>query len=319
MKRLGPELKMPDLKMPPLVADLYYDLRDRRLLPLIALVVVAIAAVPFLLGESEDAAPPPSANGPMAGESPAAEAAAIAVVEAKPGLRDYRERLADRTPTNPFRQHYTAPYLAGADLPDSEGASSASATVTTTGSSDTTTSEVTTTTEGGSQGSDGGNGGGGSSGGAGTDSPDQRPRLIEFVFDVQISRLETSADGGQKMSDPEIRHRVRSLAQLPGKKRPVATVGGLNLHNGKVIFLVSNEVRSLDGDFACLARTPTRLCELLEIEPGFPFDLIYGPNEVLYRFKVTKVDAVWAGRVGDERSSNADLEGRYVRGDFGAP
>ena len=36
--------------MPPFLVDLYYDLRDRRLLPLLALVLVAIVAVPFLLG-----------------------------------------------------------------------------------------------------------------------------------------------------------------------------------------------------------------------------------------------------------------------------
>jgi len=63
MKRLkkGPELKLSELKVPPFLTDLYYDLRDRRLLPLVALVVVAIFAVPFLLGgESTKPATPPS-------------------------------------------------------------------------------------------------------------------------------------------------------------------------------------------------------------------------------------------------------------------
>ena len=52
MKRLkaGPELKMPDLKVPDFLVDLYWDLRDRRLLPLVGLAIVAIVAVPFLLG-----------------------------------------------------------------------------------------------------------------------------------------------------------------------------------------------------------------------------------------------------------------------------
>ena len=59
MKRIGPELKMPklkgsDAKVPPVLADLYYDLRDRRLLPLIALILVAIVAAPFLLKERAD-------------------------------------------------------------------------------------------------------------------------------------------------------------------------------------------------------------------------------------------------------------------------
>ena len=36
------------------VTDLYYDLRERRLLPLVALVLVAIVAVPFLLSSGSE-------------------------------------------------------------------------------------------------------------------------------------------------------------------------------------------------------------------------------------------------------------------------
>ena len=41
----GPELKLSKLKVPDFVADLYYDLHDRRLLPLVALLVVGIIAL----------------------------------------------------------------------------------------------------------------------------------------------------------------------------------------------------------------------------------------------------------------------------------
>jgi hypothetical protein len=108
------------------------------------------------------------------------------------------------------------------------------------------------------------------------------------------------------MSEPEVRHRVPSLTQLPSRKVSAVTVAGINLHNGKVWFLVSNEVKSLDGDFSCVTRTPAGLCELLEIEPGFPLELTYGPEKILYRVKVTKIDAVAAGKVGDgSRSTRA--------------
>ena len=50
MKRMGPDLKVPELKVPPFFADLYYDLRKRGLLPIVGLILVAIVAVPFLLG-----------------------------------------------------------------------------------------------------------------------------------------------------------------------------------------------------------------------------------------------------------------------------
>jgi hypothetical protein len=301
MKRpKGPELKMPDVGVPPLLADLFYDLRDRRLLPLVALVVVAIAAVPFLLGGSEKPIPPPgSAAATTAGEPEAVDGASLTVVQAKPGLRDYRKRLADRRPTDPFKQHYTGPNLQGAELPQTESSSSSSTTITTTSSSGTTTTSDTTSTTTAPGGSPPSGGGGGS----------QRPRLFEFVVDVQISHSETSADGQQKMGEPEVRSRVRQLTQLPSEKTPVVTTGGVNLRNGKVVFLVSDDVKSLDGAFACLARTPTGICELLEIEPGFPFELVYGPNDVRYRLKVTKIDVVWAGRVGGSPSPRAALHG----------
>lgn len=303
-KLKGPDLKMPELKVPDFLNDLYYDLRDRRLLPLIALVVVAIAAVPFLLGgDSEEVSV--QAPGAAALGSPPAKASELTVVEATPGLRDYHQRLGDRSPTDPFKQRYTS-------LPESAQAQSVE---TTTGgegdasSAGTVTESTTTAPEGssaGSGGADGGTGGGGNGGGGGA-------RLIEFVFDVQISHSQKTADGGQEMSEPEVRRRVPTLAQLPGKKAPVVTVAGINFHNGKVWFLVSNDVSSLDGDFTCVTRTPDGLCELVEIEPGFPLELTYaagedGADKVRYRLKVTKIDAVWAGKVGDgARSSRASF------------
>jgi hypothetical protein len=70
VKRIGPELKMPklkgsEMKVPPFLSDLYYDLRDRRLLPLLALILVAIVATPFLL--KEDSPEPAPAPPPVAG------------------------------------------------------------------------------------------------------------------------------------------------------------------------------------------------------------------------------------------------------------
>ena len=102
---------MPELKAPAFLADLYYDLRDRRLLPLVALVVVAIVAVPFLLGDrsKKPAIPPPAVAAGAARQRAAPAASSLTVVEAKPGLRDYRKRLRDRTPTDPFEQRFTGP------------------------------------------------------------------------------------------------------------------------------------------------------------------------------------------------------------------
>lgn len=313
MKKLkGPDLKMPDLKVPAFLTDLYYDLRDRRLLPLIALAFVAILAVPILLGgDSEElqVAPPGGASAGVV--PPGAKASKLTVVEATPGLRDYHTRLGDRSPTNPFKQRYTSlpgsAQVQSIETTSGGGGGDASSTGTVTESPTTAPEE----SSGASGNADGGTGGGSSTGSG-------EARLFEFVFDVQISHSEKTADGGQKMSEPEVRRRVPTLAQLPGKKTPVVTVAGVNLHSGKVWFLVSDDVQSLDGDFACVTRTPDDLCELLEIEPGFPLELIYeadkaDADKVRYRIKVTGIDAVRAGKVGDgARSSRAAFGGSAV-------
>src|SRR4029077_5233531 len=107
MRKLkGPELKMPELKPPAFLADLYYDLRDRRLLPLIALVVVATVAVPFLMGSDAESVPALPAGGAVTLESSPEKTSKLTVVEATPGLRDYHKRLRGRAPTDPFKQLY---------------------------------------------------------------------------------------------------------------------------------------------------------------------------------------------------------------------
>lgn len=306
MKRLkGPELKMPELKTPDFLLDLYYDLRDRRLLPFVALALVAIAAVPFLLGGKSDEQEAPDTGGSLAALG-SEKTSKLTVVEATPGLRDYHKRLGHRSPTDPFKQQYTGlPASAQVEGTQSEATSSA-------GSGSTVISETGTTevSETGSSGSGSGShgGGSGSSGGGAAGETPPKPnsgslRIFEYVFDLQIVHTETSAGGSTKMSEPEARHRVKTLTQLPSKKVVVATVAGINFHTGKVYFLVAHEVHSLGGEFKCVTRAPGELCELLEIEPGFPLELTFGPNKVVYRIKVTGIHAVWAGKAGDKRSN----------------
>ena len=291
-----------ELKMPTFLADLYYDLRDRRLLPLVALVVVAIAAVPFLLGRGGEEVNLPAPGGGALSElgSATGKTSKLTVVEATPGLRDYRKRLSERTPVNPFKQRYTA-------LPESarvqSSGSGSEATGNESGTVTVTESGTTETPGGGSPGGSGAGSGSGSGSGGGSGPP----KLIQFVVDVQISHMEATANGGQTMSELEVRRQVRPLTQLPGKEKPVVTTMGINLHNGKVFFLVSNDVKSLDGDFTCVTRTPTGTCELLEIQPGMQLEAAYGSEKVLYRIKVTKIDVVSDGRAGDRRSSRADF------------
>jgi hypothetical protein len=327
MNRLkGPDLKMPEMKVPDFLADLFYDLRDRRLLPLVALVVVAIVAVPFLLGggsEEEEAKVSPLATGSAATASGSASAggAGLTVVRSNPGLRDYRKRLKGRVPTNPFRKRYAPPNLAGTQLnPQTGGGSSESS------SSATTT---TVTTGGGS-----GSSGGGYSPPGPSPSPSPAPppsggdgsgephlTYYAFAVDVRITKAggasartgdqggapavraaEEPASGAARpvasqagaggTQEPVVRKKVLPLTPLPGEKAPVVTYMGSS--KGKIAYLmVSNEVKSVFGDAKCASGDS--VCQLLAVETGMPVTFVYGYGETRYTINVLKIKPVATG------------------------
>jgi len=291
MRRLGgPELKMPELKVPPFAADLYYDLRDRRLLPLVAVVLAALVAVPFLLsGDSEEpqpeAAPKPAGEAGTAGAS-SAETARLTVVESKPGLRDYRKRLRSRRPTDPFKQRFSGPVVRGGQLSSESATTSTSpstetSTPTTTESFETTTKSPEPSPATSSPGS----------GGVGGDEPSQIA-LFAFAIDVKITRTETKPNGS-KEREPETRKRVLAPATLPSQKKQVVTYMGISPKTKKPLFLVSSDVTAVFGEGKCVSGTET--CQLLEVEPTFPETFVYGENGVRYKINVLSVEPVSAG------------------------
>lgn len=295
MKRpKGPELKMPELKVPPFLSNLYYDLRDRRLLPLIALVLVAILATPFLLSQGPDEAesiPVPAAIQALK-ESGGRRTASLTVVQSRPGLRDYRRRLRHRTPLDPFRS-FGNPSLRGAQLGAGSGgeetASSGSSapstsTSTTVKTTKTGTQTTTTTTTNGSSGS----------------LPAELPpngkgdHLVFYSYAIDV-KIVKSVDG--QAQEPVVRKRVLLQTPLPGEKEPVVTFMGPAREGqkptGKALLLVSNQVTEIAGDAKCLAGD--EVCQLLEVEPGFPVVFTYGENGVTYTVNVLKLGLVVTG------------------------
>lgn len=290
MKRLGPELKMPkslkasDLKVPPFFSDLYLDLRDRRLLPLVALFFVAIVAVPFLLGGSDKSESPRTVK-PIGGKAQASTTAqTFTVVQARPGLRNYRKRLARRKPVDPFKQRYTGPVLTGSQL------NAQTTTTTTTESSSSSETVVTSPSSSPSNGAGEAGGGGENGGGLVPGSNNPNPKLYTWTIKVQISRTETAADGSVKMGEPTVHENVKPLKPLPGEKTPVVTFLGVNPTTGKALLMVSKEVTALFGDAKCVSGTSS--CELVEVEKDFPETFEYGPGHVRYKFEVVNIDLV---------------------------
>jgi hypothetical protein len=302
VKRLGPELKMPKLKgggmkVPPFLSDLYFDLRERRLLPLIVLILVAIVATPILLGGSDEPEPvsPPAAI--TGGSIPASES--LTVVKAAPGLRNYKKRLGHRTPTNPFKQRFAGPQLNGSQLNEPT----------------TTTTTTTTTASTGSTGTSSGPAGGSlqstpstnpSTNPAGTPTPGgsstERVTFFTWGIDVQITKLPSEEVDPE--ADPEITARPRVLPQtpLPGPKTPVVTFLGLSREaaakdQAKALFLVSDEVSRVSDNAECVSAREG--CQLIEAKVGSSINFVYGPGETRYTVKVLKLEVVVTGHSTD--------------------
>jgi hypothetical protein len=301
MKRLkkGPELKMPELRVPDFLANLFYDLRDRRLLPLVLLVVVAIAAVPFLLGNHQEEAFEPAPGGGIIGtlESAPEGSSKLTVVEARPGLRDYRKRLRGDHSVDPFKQRYTSPVLKGAKLNEEKGGGGkGEGKGSKSGGEKTSTSTTNATPKGGGSPPHHASGqptpaapppgGSGSPGGSGL-------TFFSFAIDVKIVK----STGGEA-DPPIVRDKVLPQTPLPSKGTPVVTYMGPardkgGKANGKVLLLVSDQVREIEGDATCLSGE--EVCQLLEVEPGFPEIFRYGEAGVQYTINVLKLSLVVTG------------------------
>jgi hypothetical protein len=284
VKRLkGPELRLSELKVPQVLQDLYWDLRDRRLLPLIALILVAIVAVPFLLAggdsPSEPVVPPPAAGGSSARE------ASLTVLPAEPGLREPSKRLAHRAAKNPFHQHYTGPVFNEGSAPIEESSGGGSGESVEGGSTESSTSPESSSTPS-------------ESGGGGNEGSNPAPGelgLYTFAIDIRIAHTEFTPSGEKKMSAFETREEVLPTTPLPGKKSPALTYLGVDPRSGKeAMMLVNPEVVGLFGDNQCISGTTT--CQLLALKPETLEAVEYGPNGVRYKIEVLDIKPVKSGK-----------------------
>jgi hypothetical protein len=279
MKRLkGPELKLSDLKMPPVLSDLYWDLRERRLLPLIALAVVAIAAVPFLLGggSEEEAVEAGASAGAVPAQPAGPQAARLTVVEAKPGLRDYRKRLAARTPTDPFKQRYTAPSVEGAELgSSSEGSSSSVSSTVTTNSGSSTSGSVTVTGESSPS----------------PPSPSQSPPSgsgqTELPSGSHLFGFRPDVRFGIAGSDELKPYEELQLGRFLPQKNPVLVFIGATQNGKRALFDVSPKVASVQGDGSCVGGTAD--CRILSMEEGQAVTLLSDLGRPAFRLAVVRI------------------------------
>jgi hypothetical protein len=280
------------MKAPGFLTDLYGDLRDRKLLPLVAILLVAIVALPFLLSSNPEP-PPPNDDAVLAAQAAAEDVPSIpAVLAADPGLRDYRERLSRLSEKNPFHEQVDdlekAPAGTGADsVPTaselgsdllSEPAASPAGTAGGAPSSsssggggdvnidlatDETVSDGNASTGGSSATNTGGGGSGGDSGGSGGSGGEGG--VLAFRVDVEVGPA----------GDLERRRNVKLLTTLPSQSNPVLLFLGASEDGKHAVFLVSDDVETARGDGHCLP-TPAD-CQFLKLKRHDEMKLGYAP------------------------------------------
>jgi hypothetical protein len=262
MLKKGPELKMPDLKVPDFLLDIYYDLRERHLLPLIAILLVALVALPIVLSKSSGSEAEEAA-GAIATPSAVTPNSSLVVAKAAPGLRAYHRRLSDRTATNPFRQ------------PPSSTAGESSA------EGPTSVEEITT---GGEPGETGG-GGGQASPPEGNGEPPSGGQLkyYSWTIDVRV----TPVSSGKGKPEASVRHNLPEMTMLPSRSVPALTFVGITKDEKNAVMLVSDKVTGLFGDATCTVGSEA--CQLVVLQPEIPETVVYGADNRTYRIELLKV------------------------------
>jgi hypothetical protein len=292
LKRPGALSKGPEIKMPRLVTDLYADLRERHLLPLVVLLIAAMIAAPLLLGNGGDKMKPAVAPVPAAGAAGVTNDSAFAVVPAARHLRSPEKRLGHRQALNPFR----------VDTKAGEGEGS------------------TATGNGGSQGSSGGgkelsateSSSGGSSSGS-TIAAQANPAEVtpaqaapEQATSTQPSAPESPSAAGSPTENVTVQVNVTTfvanvksglvpgelteemkltpMTKLPDAKDPVVMFAGLSQDDKRALFLMTSKVTGYYGKVHCAV--DKQACQMVELKPGNAAIFSYGLGEEEKRYKV---------------------------------
>ncbi|HEY6731987.1 MAG TPA: hypothetical protein VI039_13305 [Solirubrobacterales bacterium] len=270
MLKKGPELKLSEIKVPGFLKDIYCDLRDRHLLPLVVLLAVAVVAVPILISDDSNLESLPSeATAPTTDSENTSK---LIVAKAAPGLREYKQRFQGQVARNPFKQQY------GED----EGKAAGSG-------SDAPQEATIETSTGGSEPApvSGGDEGGGGEGGAPTEDPD-RDKLTYYSWAIDVSVA--SGTSGENKGEPTVRRNQPQYTSLPSQKVPALTFIGVTKDEKRALMLVSDKVTGLFGEGVCVQGTER--CQLVALEPGFPVTVVYGADSRTYRIELRKIRLV---------------------------
>ena len=277
MLKKGPEIKLSELNVPSALTDLYHDLRDRHLLPLLAVLAIAIIAVPIALSQTS------GSSGSRAGEGIALAAPSVAtsrsgqlvVAKAAPGLHPYRRRLGYLHAKDPFKQQYAkAESTSSAISSTTSGASESGSSSTSASSPEAGSTPVTSASHQ-----------------AGESTTTSHPTYFSYAIDVRVisGGPQTGAASPSK-SKPLMRRNLPELTALPSRKEPAAIFMGVTQDGKKALLTLSSDIDSAFGEGRCLLGAQT--CQLMALEPGLPETFVYGRQNRTFKIELLKVHLV---------------------------
>lgn len=260
-----------------ILRDIKTDLVEKRLWPVAALLLVALVAVPLLLGSS---APAEKTSATAASATPAAEpppsGTSVVALEAPRG----RAPLAGHA-KDPFAQKFLP-------KPAPEPSS-------TTGQPST---GQTGTSGGGQPGASGGeSGGSGNTGGSGTGGGGKKPVYTTATVDATLTRA-----GGR----PRTYRGLQRLTPLPSSLDPILVFLGVLQDGRTAVFLVSSDAKA-QGDGRCKPSRST--CQTVQLKAGQTefFDLETTNGTVQYELDLIRI------RTGSGSARSAAAAGRASR------
>jgi hypothetical protein len=257
---------MKSWKVQKFFGDLVYDLRNRGLLPVVVLLLVALVAIPVVITRGgSDSAPiaDPAAVQEAAANAPEAQSAVVAY---EPGLRKYQDRLDKLTAKDPFEQQFSAAAKAATELSGTVSGGGATGT--------TTPTEVSGETV--------------SSGGS-TSKQTKKKKKKKKAGTVYAS-YQADLMVGEASAPLQPISNVAPLTPLPSATAPVLIYLGPNAGGTQALFLVSNKVSQLTGPGACVPAPDD--CGLLVLTPGQSEDLVYDADGKAYRIQLVRLKRV---------------------------
>lgn len=271
----GPEIKLSEIKVPGFVQDVYYDLKDRHLLPVAAILLVALVAVPIAISGKSGSEGSSGGGGAEAGASQfgSAENTGALVAEAQPGLREFKRRLSSDSPQDPFYDETTTSgQAAGGSSEEAEGTESGGGTSSSSEESFTFPESTPPSETGG-----------------GETTTRSRFTYYSMTIDVRI----TGGSGEEKKTT--VRRNLPEFTMLPSRDTPAIVYMGATKDGKKAVMTVSSDVQGIFGDAKCVLGSET--CQLLAMEVGLPVTFVYGTTGRTYKIELLKVHLVESDKV----------------------